>query len=221
MTKLLFLSDTHTQHRQLQNLPEADIVVFGGDIEGRNFRRSNEEAEHNVLDFVDWFCGLNYRHKIFIAGNHDLYFADKTVGEVVQLLPENVHYLCDSGVEICGIKFWGSPVSPVFHNYWAFTETRGKEIARHWALIPKDTDVLITHCPPFGILDLTENGEHIGCVDLLKTVQEIKSRYHLFGHVHESYGIEQQGETTFINGSVLNKKYQLANRSVMIEIGKI
>jgi Icc-related predicted phosphoesterase len=219
--KILFLSDTHTQHRQLRNLPDADVFVHSGDMSAMDFRTPNADAEKNAQDFIDWMNALNYRYKIFIAGNHDLYFASKTREEIQQSLPENMYYLCDSGVEIEGVKFWGSPVSPIFHNVWAFTRQRGEKIAQHWSLIPKNTDILLTHCPPFSILDSTANGEHIGCRDLLQTVQAIKPHYHLFGHVHESYGIERQGETTFINGGGLNGNYKIVNQPVVVTISAL
>jgi Icc-related predicted phosphoesterase len=188
-------------HRRLSHFPATDIFIHAGDI-----TKHGTEAE--VQDFLLWMSELPCQYKIFIAGNHDLY--DKTQAEIQQILPPDTFYLCDSGVEIEGIKFWGSPVTVLFHNHWAFSCTRGEEMRAHWAKIPADTDVLITHSPPFNILDLEKSGEHIGCRNLLQTVQAVKPCYHLFGHVHESYGIEQQGETTFINGSALNENHKIA-----------
>jgi hypothetical protein len=68
----------------------------------------------------------------------------------LKLLAEypTVIYLNDSGVEIDGLKFWGSPVQPYFHN-WAFNRI-GDDICKHWELIPLDTDILITHGPVKG-----------------------------------------------------------------------
>jgi Icc-related predicted phosphoesterase len=128
-------------------------------------------------------------------------------------------YLCDSGVEIDGVKFWGSPVSPRFFDL-AFNRSRGTKIRKHWQLIPPDTDVLITHTPPFGILDQNERGSHTGCEDLLEVVLRIKPRYHLFGHIHEAYGTQATAHTTFINGSIVDATDKIANKPIIIEYEK-
>ena len=132
--KLLHISDTHGVHRRLRDLPEADILVHSGD-----FTMSGSEAE--TLDFLEWLCDLPYRHKVLVAGNHDacLY------GATLDGLDDNVHYLCGSGVEIEGLKFWGVPM---------FMEdcVSGHQ-EQFYAAIPDDTDVLVTHTPPYGILD--------------------------------------------------------------------
>lgn len=208
--KILFLSDTHGQHRKLKNLPEADMLIHSGDV-------SRTGADHEVEDFIKWLEKRDYKHKIFIAGNHDFYFQRETINRIQRMLPENVHYLCDNGVTIEGINIWGSPITPTFFN-WAFNRDRGKEIPKHWSKIPKDTDILITHGPPFGILDQTRAGLNVGCEDLLKKVKSIKPRYHLFGHIHEAYGTHESPHTTFVNGSVLDENYELVNKPVIIEI---
>jgi hypothetical protein len=92
----------------------------------------------------------------FLSQATTIFITDKTVADMQQLLPENVHYFCNSGVEINGVRFWGSPYSPKFHHFWAFNEKRGADRARHWAKISENTDILITHCPLFGIFDKTE-----------------------------------------------------------------
>lgn len=78
-------------------------------------------------------------------------------------------------------------------------------------MIPEETDVLITHGPPFGILDRTISGLEVGCEDLLKTIKKLKPKFHLFGHIHEAYGEENGINTTFINGSLLDEHYNLVN----------
>jgi len=208
--KILHLSDSHRQHRKLQNLPHADVIIHSGDMSSRG-------AEHDVMDFIDWFSRLDYLYKIFIAGNHDFYFERKTVEEIQAFLPENCFYLCDSGIEIENVKFWGSPITPWFLS-WAFNRYRGDDIRRHWDLIPLNTDILITHGPPADILDLTTDGIHTGCTDLLQKILEVKPKYHLFGHIHEAYGKENYGNISFVNGSVLNEDYKLVNQPVLLEI---
>jgi Icc-related predicted phosphoesterase len=188
------------------------MIIHGGDVSGRG-------AEGDVMDFIDWFCSLDCRYRIFIAGNHDFHLERTSASTIQRLLHGNAYYLCDSGIEIEGLKFWGSPISPFYHN-WAFNRIRGQDIMRHWALIPDDTDVLITHGPPAGILDLTAGGVHAGCEDLLQTVRRIRPRYHLFGHIHEAYGKFSTHTATFINGSVLDFNHQPANRPVIIRLKK-
>lgn len=206
--KFIAISDTHGQHDKL-SLPEGDIVIHAGDISGRG-------TEQQVRDFLEWFSSLDHRYKIFIAGNHD-FFLEKASAEIVRsMIPSNVIYLNDSAIEIEGIKIWGSPVQPWFHD-WAFNRQRGADIRKHWNLIPPGTDVLITHGPAFGILDRTVYGHQVGCVDLLEKIQEVKPRVHVCGHIHEAYGVVEAEGVKFINASVLNEEYFLANSPCVFE----
>jgi len=208
--KILFLSDTHGLHQKLGDLPQADILIHSGDI-------SNRGRDAEVKDFINWFSSLDYHHKIFIAGNHDFYFEGKTVNDIQKMLPQNIHYLCDSGVMIEGLNIWGSPVTPWFLD-WAFNRDRGEEINKHWKLIPKNTDILITHGPPYGILDMNVNKKYTGCKDLLTTVNLIKPKYHLFGHIHESYGIFETEYTSYINACILDENYKMKNRPIIFDV---
>ena len=108
------------------------------------------------------------------------------------------------------MKIWGSPVTPTFFN-WAFNVDRGKAIEKYWNMIPVDTDILLTHGPVKGMLDRTTSNINAGCEDLLKTVNKLKPKFHLFGHIHEAYGKETLKEITFVNGSLLNEYYDLVN----------
>lgn len=209
--KIVFISDTHGQHRKLKNLPKADLIIHGGDV-------SKLGKAHEVEDFIHWFLRLDYAHKIFIAGNHDFYFEDYSRDFIQKKLTSNCHYLSNSGVEIEDVKIWGSPVTPTFFN-WAFNVNRGKPIQKYWNMIPSDTDILVTHGPIGGILDRTTSNINAGCDDLLKTVNKVKPKFHLFGHIHEAYGKEKVKETTFVNGSLLNEKYELVNSPVEIDLG--
>ncbi|MFL5774490.1 MAG: metallophosphatase domain-containing protein, partial [Flavisolibacter sp.] len=157
--KIVAISDTHSRHREVR-LPKGDILLHAGDI---SYKGRKEE----LVDFLDWFSKQKFPHKIFIGGNHDFYLEHAGQKEIEKLIPEGVTYLNDSGITINGTKFWGSPVTPWFHN-WAFNRHRGKEINKHWELIAPDTDVLITHGPVYGFLDQVVNEQHVGCQDLLR-----------------------------------------------------
>lgn len=164
--RLIHLSDTHGLHEQLPDLPEADIVAHTGDITENG---TIEEAE----GFMEWFCSLPYRHKIFIAGNHDMCL----YGANIEGLPDNVHYLCNEAITIDGIKFYGVPMFLHDDLEGNFPELYGR--------IPDDTDVLLTHQAPLGILD-EQDGINFGDYYLYKRVIEIKPKYHLFGHIHHT-----------------------------------
>ena len=203
------LSDTHSLHHRIPSIPDADILIHAGDI-------SKYGDESQVVDFLHWFSALPHKHKIFIAGNHDFFFENKREVFIRTVIPDNVIYLNDSGCEINGIRIWGSPVTPEFMN-WAFNRKRGTEIQQHWNKIPENTDILITHGPPAGILDTTTNFQKTGCEDLLNTVLKIRPAFHIFGHIHEAHGIITQASTTFVNAAILDEKYRIKNKPIMID----
>jgi len=200
--RLLHLSDTHSKHRHLHDLPAADIIIHSGDV---SWTGKPEE----VLDFIQWFRDLNYKYKLFIAGNHDFCLEGKRRETIQRYLPKNCFYLFDSSITIEGLKFWGIP-------YFISDELRGnfRQIVE---LIPSDTDVLVTHRPPFGILD-SDSRNTYGCPDLLEAVMKLSPRYHLFGHIHNAYGIQKTDGITFVNASLLNEEYQHTNEPVLLDV---
>src|SRR5690606_27797878 len=126
-------------------------------------------------------------------------------------------YLRDAGVEIDGVRFWGSPWQPEFFD-WAFNLPRGEALAARWALVPEDTDVLITHGPPRGILDRTVTGTPVGCDDLRAALDRLAPRLHVFGHIHEAYGRVEGPRTTFVNASVCDVRYRAVNDPVVVDL---
>jgi Icc-related predicted phosphoesterase len=207
MSSFVVISDTHCLHDQL-NLPLADFLIHAGDFSGRG-------KLDEIQNFMSWFSSQPHKHKILIAGNHD-FLAEDNPALFRSMIPENVIYLEDEGVEIEEIKFWGSPVTPWFYD-WAFNRQRGKEIKAYWDKIPADIDILITHGPAFGFGDKTFRGDLAGCKDLLDAVERTKPKYHIFGHIHEGHGISKNNYTTFINGSNVDYKYRLINAPLPFE----
>jgi len=210
--KIIIISDTHTKHKflSLKSL-EADVIIHCGDISGNG-------GIVAIQEFMDWYSKLEqFKHKILIAGNHDWLFerANLRAREVV---PDNVIYLEDEEVIIDNIKFYGSPVQKHFCN-WAFNRDEAK-LAQHWAAIPDDTDVVITHSPPYSIGDYVPRAkEHHGSPSLYKEIVErIKPKIHCFGHIHEGYGINIIDDITFINASNLDGDYMCVNDPIIIEI---
>ena len=210
MKRIWHISDTHSYHNQLIIPENIDIVCFTGD-ESNYYETFKNEIE--TKDFLYWFAHLPIKHKIMIAGNHSAYayVYNRQFRELCEY--HGIIYLENEGIEIEDIKFWGSPVTPNFGN-WYFMKDRGK-LDRFWSYIPEDIDVLMTHTPPKYILDLSyDRGnklEYCGCSALTNHVlKRIKPKLHLFGHLHSCKDIKNAGflklsnyNTIFSNGSVV------------------
>lgn len=205
--KIVCISDTHGKHQGLE-VPEGDLLIHAGDVSRRG-------KPKEIRKFNDWLGTLPHPYKVVIAGNHDWLF--ENAPEEAEALITQAVYLNDSGVNIQGFHIWGSPISPTFYD-WAFNRDRGEQIRKHWALIPENTDILITHGPPKGILDKVFTGEEVGCEDLTEAVNRVCPKYHIFGHIHEAYGQATHNGTHYINASVLNLRYQLENEAVVFEM---
>ncbi len=204
MLKILFISDTHGFHRDLKIDEDTDMVIHSGDAS--NWRNPYKNLSE-MLEFLHWFHQLKVKYKIFVAGNHDTSIEHKIIK--MSDYP-SIIYLEHESVVIEGIKIFGSPYTPTFGD-WAFNRNRDK-LFNYWEAIPEDTDILVTHGPPKGILDLScdrdNKFEYCGCLSLLKKVLKIKPKYHAFGHIHDSNGIMNAGtrkishlDTLFINAS--------------------
>lgn len=208
--RLVCISDTHSMHRQI-TVPDGDILIHAGDCLGVG---TLEELE----DLDNWLSEQPHRHKVLIAGNHDWCLQDDPTE--AEALIKNAIYLRDSGTEIEGLKFWGSPWTPVFFD-WAFNLTRGTVIADQWKQIPADTDVLITHGPPAGILDQVPTATHdqsVGCDDLAQELDRLRLKMHVFGHIHESHGQQRQNGCQFVNASICNGDFKPLNPAVVVDL---
>ena len=222
--KVVCISDTHNMHDQI-DLPPGDILVHAGDATGRG--RVEELEEYNR-----WLGSIKhkYRYIVIIAGNHDwLFERDQAAARKIMT---NAIYLEDELVEIEGRRIYGSPHQPEFCN-WAFNVPRGKPLAEKWAKIPENLDLLITHGPPHGLLDTLRRmtisdekgrpvyGEecvHLGCEDLYQSVMAKKPKNHVFGHIHDGYGMLQIDGTTFVNASICTEQYRPINKPIVIYI---
>lgn len=197
--RLVCISDTHGQHEQLK-LPDGDVLIHAGDSLA-------------YFDFYSWFHDLDYKYKIFIAGNHDALLVEER-----GMTRRKWAYLLDASIEVDGVKFYGSPWSPKWDCELSgrnFMKERGEEIAEYWQLIPKETDVLITHCPPYGKCDKSKTNKVLGCEELAKVIPTLPNlKAHIFGHVHEGYG--QDG--IHYNVSVCDADRNLVNPPTVIDI---
>lgn len=208
--KIVCVSDSHQWYPENNFVPDGDVLVHAGDISSRG--KLNEIAR-----FSAWFSSLPHKHKIMIAGNHDFAFEhNKSLAQ--SFLHPSIVYLQDSGVEIEGVKFYGMPWQPEFCN-WAFNlERSGKRLKYFCDQIPDKIDVLISHGPPHGILDVVERGEHVGCEFLRQRVMQVKPKLHVFGHIHCSYGQQEHDGIKFVNASMCDEDYEAVNRPIIIEV---
>lgn len=214
------MSDTHGEQDRFK-VPGGDVLVHAGDF-------SNMGTEREVQKATQWLARLPHQWKIVVAGNHDRFFEEEPELARAYLEP-GIIYLQDSGCEIAGIRFWGSPWQPWFYN-WAFNLPRkGAKLREKWSLIPLDTDVLITHGPPHGTLDavqprftplgMTQAGTGpLGCEELAIRLHVVQPRLHVFGHIHGGYGCREQNGTTFVNASVCDEDYHPVNPVWVVDL---
>lgn len=237
--KITFLSDLHSLYNEIIIEP-CNVLCISGDV-------TNIGTTREFMLFFEWLRALPAKHIVWIGGNHDkgldkqLMLNTLTdpinkllreqqyydIQNLIKDLPKHIHYLNNSSVTIDGINFWGSPVSPIFGVDWAFNAIRGDNINSVWAKIPKNTDILLTHTPPFGVLDYVPNRQktypnepnNVGCKDLLNRIKYFlpKLKICTFGHIHDNYGIKKElisntRHVTFINGCMLNNRYNFITK---------
>ncbi len=190
------ISDLHGYKPELQG---GDLLIVAGDLTAR-------DKDSEYIELMLWLTKQDYKKKVMIAGNHD--------GKLEAWQPmklDDVDYLCDSATEYEGLKIWGAPWTPTFY-YWYFMKDRGEPIKEMWDKIPDDVDILVTHGPPYGILD-----NRLGCMDLTNALPRLtKLKLHVFGHIHESPGQEVINGTTFVNASIMDKRYRPFHKPIRI-----
>lgn len=205
--RLVIFSDTHNVHSFL-DVPDGDMLIFAGDMCSYGHRKEAKK-------FIKWMKELPHEHKVAICGNHDWPFARYMGFAEDNFSGTGIHFLLDSSVTIEGIKIYGSPWQPEFNN-WAFNLHRGEELARIWKEIPDDTDILVTHGPPDGILDNC-GGLPVGCADLRDRVLEVKPKFHIFGHIHTQYGIRRRDGIVYVNGSIVDDWNAKQNECISLD----
>jgi Icc-related predicted phosphoesterase len=201
----MFMSDTSGHHEALL-LPHGEMIIHAG-----NVTRNGTEAE--TKDFLQWFSHLNYKYRVFISGMNDSLF-ESDPGRIKRLLPANVIYLEESGVEIEGFRIWGSPFN-TFNHGSAFS-VGAEDIKKHWDRIPDNTDIIIGRTPAYGVQDGNFAGEHVGCQDLLRRLVRIEPRYFVCGNIHDTRRYEYLYDIHFINASLLNQEYKVAHKPVFL-----
>lgn len=208
------ISDLHGFYPKLEG---GDLLIVAGDLTARDHPKQH-------LKFLSWFSEQNYKKKILIAGNHDNFL--RNCSYIAAIIENGIEYLCDSGTEFEGLKIWGSPWTKTFPGMnphcKAFTVNNEEELTEKWALIPEDTDILITHSPPYSILDEVGEGNYVGSTSLYDRLysERIRPKLHVFGHIHESYGhipkMLDMPKTQFVNACHVNERYKSVNKPIRI-----
>jgi Icc-related predicted phosphoesterase len=214
--RIVATSDCHGKLAQAK-LPPGDVLVLAGDILA--------DAPDDAADPVGWqverlreldalLCELPYRAVVLVAGNHD---------GVLQKRPElgpalrGARYLEDQACEVEGVRFYGSPWQPgLWHHPFFLSD--GPESYRTFARIPTDTQVLVTHSPPWGILDRWDPSFGIGSRMLRARVAALRPAIHIFGHIHPSYGTREVGGTRFYNAALCDHEGAPVNAPHVIDL---
>jgi predicted phosphohydrolase len=204
--RIVCLSDTHGLHRSV-TIPDGDVLVYAGDFSGE------DKSLEAVLEFDQWLATLPHPCKIVVPGNHDFALEEhpaphSLLRQATLLINEERH--------TPGLRMWGSPVTPLYGG--AFGRSSRLNRRKLYSVIPDRIDILITHGPPYGVLDVEPTGGHAGCSELLAAVADIKPKLHIFGHIHGSYGVRSGPQTTFVNASLLGSSGQLAHEPIVIDL---
>lgn len=227
--RFVCISDTHNYANNLK-IPEGDILIFSGDF---SYTGKPKEVEN----FKNFLSSLPHKYKVVIAGNHELTFDKEKYRKLrnnpnmKSLLPEKfeefitsftegvegLYYLENSSINLYGYEIYGSPYTPMFFNM-AFMKPDDK-LGEIWEKIPENTDILITHGPPKYIGDLTNHNINAGSMTLLNEVQKrIRPKYHIFGHIHEGYGVYYDDITTYVNCAIMNVEYYPENLPIVFDL---
>jgi hypothetical protein len=192
--RVVCVADTHNLR---STLPLGDLLVHAGDL-----------TEWGTFDEVQaeltWLSSQPHKHKIVIAGNHDLLFDEQFLekhperrgpqgrtrhdldfGTVTYL---QVIYLQDKGITLSfaaqkrELNVYGSPWTPRYGTS-AFQYPRDKDV---WSeRVPLQTDILITHGPPARFNNIRPSA---GCAFLREEVARVKPALMVFGHIRHARG---------------------------------
>lgn len=221
--RIVAMSDTHGFHKNL-SIPDGDVLIHTGDFSMRAKIR-------HVTEFAEWINSLPHKHKIVIAGNHDMACESMGAQWVEETFKPTI-YLDHDYHTIDGVVFFGSPYTIAINtpSDWSYDyprySVRGKRLWKQVVDGPR-MDVLITHGPPYGIRDRINEprfGEdpHVGDKDLLDVVKKHNPQVHVFGHIHEGYGLHRyEGvDTVFYNVSTCTEDYKATNDIRIIDLSK-
>ena len=205
--RIVACSDTHTKHLDLQ-IPEGDVFIFAGDFEIRNW--------YDVFEMSEWLGELPHKNVVAIFGNHD--FTEEYEIDKMKAMFGRVNLLFNEFINVDGFKIWGSPYSPYFNDWaWMQPDNMLKEI---WDTIPLETEIIVTHTMPYGILDgVLPRMQSVGSLTLKDAIKRVKPYIQIGGHLHEQgYQNYFDGKTNYYNVAVLDEQYKLVNPCTIIDV---
>ncbi len=225
----MIIDCTSDLHGEYPKLAGGDLLIVGGDLTAK-------DTFSEYISWAKWVKKQGYEKVVWIAGNHEGCVEKKKYDPVPEYITDEsgnsstwIDYLCDSGTSFKGLKIWGSPWTLTFAGMSpkckSFTVDTDKELAKKWAMIPTGTDILITHCPPWGLMDTVEDFftghmKNTGSKSLLEAVERIKPKIHVWGHIHEGYGqllLKHDGPNTIcVNASHVNENYKPTNKPIRV-----
>jgi Icc-related predicted phosphoesterase len=208
--KLVCISDTHSRHDQIQVPDVGDVLIHAGDY-------SYHGTVSETTAFLDWFAARPQPHKVLVPGNHDRLFEDNPKLASEMCTERGIILLDNKYAEHEGVIFYGCPMTPMFGD-WAMMLTSW-ESKDYWESVKDKMTVLISHGPPYGILDRTKDGRFIGCRYHLEAIERLKPDICIFGHIHLNGGQEVHKDgTSFYNVACLDERYVPVNSARVIEL---
>jgi Icc-related predicted phosphoesterase len=200
------------QHGRLPPVPPCDLLLIAGDVCPLGDHSAREQRAFLEGPFTEWLVATEADEIVGVAGNHDLLAEDDH--ELVAGLPWT--YLRDGGATAAGLRIWGTPWVPTFGD-WAFMEPDVR-LSRYFDAIPDGLDVLLSHGPPLGVLDLANRGVQAGSESLREAMLRARPSACVFGHIHEAHGEEVVSGVRCINAAIVDARYLPSHRPFSFEL---
>lgn len=204
--KIWCISDTHGLHDQLIVPDNLDMIIHAGDIS------NSPNSRENIIecqDFLNWYENLKCENKFLVPGNHDVSFERNLISPLdleFRGITSTIHGPMAYDGPDMKLALFGSAYTPTYGN-WSFMKPRHR-IGQLWEDIPTHLDILITHGPPRGVLDLSYSVsnvlEYCGDTALYNRIVKVRPKYHIFGHIHNFKDCRNQGSRTFDGTTYIN-----------------
>jgi Icc-related predicted phosphoesterase len=192
---IVCVSDTHGRHRDVF-IPEGDILIHAGD-----FTHFGKIAD--AEDFNQWLGEQPHRHKIVVNGNHE---SNSDWKDRVSDVLSNATHLCQRSVTL---KVREADVTVFGTQFFWPMKTQNP----YYAEVTQPCDILVCHGPVAGMVD-----GGVGCSMLRETVERVKPRLVVSGHIHKAHGQREAKGIIFVNAANAKDGYTMGNPAKYIEL---